>query len=128
MASSILDVRSFRAAEFDTDHYLVFAKVRESLAVSKQTAQKFEGERLNRRKLNDLEVRKRYQIKITNRFAALENISDGKDVNRAWRNVGENIKTSAIESLQGVAIKKPDSCSKRLLKKNQTIEMLSPSM
>ena len=99
MASSILDVRSFRAAEFDTDHYLVFAKVRESLAVSKQTAQKFEGERLNRRKLNDLEVRKRYQIKITNRFAALENISDGKDVNRAWRNVGENIKTSAIESL-----------------------------
>ena len=30
--------------------------------------------------------------------------------------------------LQGVAIKKPDSCSNPLLKKNQTIEMLSPSM
>ena len=26
------------------------------------------------RKLNDLEVRKQYQIEITNRFAALENV------------------------------------------------------
>jgi hypothetical protein len=35
--SSILDVRSFRAAECDTDRYLVVAKFREKLAVSKQT-------------------------------------------------------------------------------------------
>jgi endonuclease/exonuclease/phosphatase family metal-dependent hydrolase len=33
--SSIPDVRSFRAADCDTDHYLVVAKVRERLAVSK---------------------------------------------------------------------------------------------
>jgi len=30
--------------------------------------------------------------------------------------------------VRGVAIKKPDSCSDPLLKKNQTVEMLSPSM
>jgi hypothetical protein len=36
--SSIFDVRSFRAADCDTDHYLVVATVRERLAVSKQTA------------------------------------------------------------------------------------------
>ena len=34
--SSILDVRSFRGTDCDIDHYLVVAKVRERLAVSKQ--------------------------------------------------------------------------------------------
>ena len=44
------------------------AKVRERLAVSKQAALSFDGERVNLRKLNELEVRKQ--------FAALENLSD----------------------------------------------------
>jgi hypothetical protein len=34
--SNMLDVRSFRAADCDTDHYLLVAKVRERLAVNKQ--------------------------------------------------------------------------------------------
>ena len=57
------------------------------------------GERFNLRKLNELEARKQYQIEITTRFAALENLSDGEDINRAWENIKENIKTSAEESL-----------------------------
>ena len=72
--SSIIHVRSFRGAECDTDHYLVVAKVRERLAVIKQVTQNSDGGRFNLRKLNDLEVRKQYQIEITNRFAALENV------------------------------------------------------
>ena len=52
----ILDVQSFRGAACDTDHYLVVAKVRERMEVSKQAAQKFHGERFNFRKLNELEV------------------------------------------------------------------------
>jgi len=35
---SILDVRSFREADCDMDHYLGIAEVRERLAVSKQEA------------------------------------------------------------------------------------------
>jgi hypothetical protein len=71
-------------AKCDIDHCLVVAKVRKRLAVIKQTAQNLYGERFNIRKLNELEVRKQYQIEITNKSAALENLNDGKDINRVW--------------------------------------------
>ena len=70
-----------------------------SLAVRKQAAQTFEGERFNLGKLKELEVKEKYQIEITNRFAALENLNVDEDVNRVWENIKENIKTSAKESL-----------------------------
>jgi len=89
----------FRGAVCDTDNCLVVAKVRERLAVCKQAAQKFDRERFHLRKLDELEVRKQYQIEISNTFAALENLSDSEDINRAWENIKENIKTSATESL-----------------------------
>jgi len=44
--SSVLYVRSFRGANCDTNHYLVVAEVRGRLAVSKQAAQRFDGEKL----------------------------------------------------------------------------------
>ena len=68
------------------------------MAVCKQAAQRYDGERFNL-KLNELEVRKQYQVEITNRFAALENLSDDDDINRACENIKENIKTSSKESL-----------------------------
>ena len=81
--SSILDVRRFKGDDCDTDHSLVVAKVRERLAISKQDAQKFDGKRFHLRKLNEMEVKKKYQIEITNRFTALVNLNVDEDVNRA---------------------------------------------
>ena len=56
-------------------------------------------QRFNLRKLNELEVRKQYQIEITNRYAVLENPNEDEDVNRTWENVKEVIKSSAKGSL-----------------------------
>jgi len=77
----------------------VISKVRERLAMGKQAAQRFDRQRFNLRKINEPEVREQYQIKITNRFAALENMNDYEDINRIWENIKENIQTSAEESL-----------------------------
>jgi glycine betaine/choline ABC-type transport system substrate-binding protein len=74
---------------------MVVAKLTERLAVRKQAAQKFVEERFNLRKLNELEIRKEYQVEISKRFAALENLNDSEDINRVWKNIKENIKTSA---------------------------------
>jgi len=68
------------------------------LAGSKEAAQRLDGERLNVRKLNEVDFRKQYQILITNSFVALENLSDDEEINRSWENIKENIKTSAKES------------------------------
>jgi len=40
-------------------------KVKEKLAVTKQETQKFDVERFNLRKLNELKARKQYQLKIS---------------------------------------------------------------
>jgi len=40
----------------------------------------------------EVEVRKQYQIDITKRFAALENLNDDEDISRAWENIKGNIK------------------------------------
>jgi len=46
-----------------------------------------------------LEVRKQYQIEISNSFTALWNLSDIGDIKRARENFREKIKITAYESL-----------------------------
>ena len=111
-------------ADCDTDCSLVVAKVREILAVSKPTAQKFDVERFDLRKLSKLEVCKQYQIKSPRCLAALENLNVSEDINRAWDKVKENIKTSPKESLGLCELKyhKPlfdDECLRFLDKRKQ---------
>jgi hypothetical protein len=99
----------------------VVAKVRERVAVSKQAAQKFDAETFNLKKLSELEVRKQYQLKISNGFAALENLNVSENINRVWENIKENIKISA----QGLHERKQNKpwfdaeCAKFLAKRKQ---------
>jgi len=55
---------------------------------NKPSAQKFNVERFDLRKLSELEVRKQHQIKALN---------DSEDINRAWELIKETTKSSAKE-------------------------------
>jgi very-short-patch-repair endonuclease len=56
--------------------YLAATRVRERLAVSKQAAEKFHVVMFNLKKINELQVRKQYQIKFSNKFADFYNLND----------------------------------------------------
>jgi hypothetical protein len=98
--SSILDVQSFRGGDCESDHYLVVAKVREKLAVSKQTTHRVHMERLNLEILNKVEGNEQYLVEISNRFAASENLGAEVCVHRTRKitNLREK-KNSAQQSL-----------------------------
>jgi hypothetical protein len=94
--SSILDARSFRGG--DCNIFTIWWLEELGKTGSKQkVTQKFDVERFNLKKLSELEVRKQYQIKISKSYPALENLSDSQNINRAWENIKENIKTRAKE-------------------------------
>jgi hypothetical protein len=60
--SNVLDVRSFRAADCNSDHYLVVAKFRERLAVNKQTSHRYLMERFNHKKLNKVDGKEQFCV------------------------------------------------------------------
>ena len=55
-------------------------------------------------------LEKKYQIEISNWFAALEKLSESKDIYRTWENIKENIKTPAEESLGLHELKQHKPC------------------
>jgi hypothetical protein len=61
--SSILDVRSFRGADCDSNHYLVVAKVRERLSARKQAAQETDVEGLISRGLVRWRLENSFRLK-----------------------------------------------------------------
>jgi hypothetical protein len=56
-------------------------------------------ERFNLRKLSELEVRIQLSDRDFKQVRALENLSASDNINRASKNIQENIKTSAKDSL-----------------------------
>jgi hypothetical protein len=108
----------------DTHHYLVVAELRERILVSKQGRQKFDLERFHLKKLDDIEVKEKYQVEISNTFAALESLDESFDISNAGESIRENVKTSAKDNLgyQKLKHNKPwfnDECSKFIAQQKQ---------
>jgi hypothetical protein len=78
---------------------LVAAKVRERLAGGKQLFKKIDVERFHLKQLNEEEIKEEYQVTIKNKFAALENLDDNGDINKAWETIRGNIRISAKEGI-----------------------------
>jgi hypothetical protein len=75
------------------------AKLRDRISVSKRARQNFDLERFELKKLNDVEVEEKYQVEISNRFAAFESSDETFDINNAWESIRRNIKTSSKDNL-----------------------------
>jgi hypothetical protein len=75
------------------------AELRERISVSKQARQKFDLERFDLKKLDDVDVKEKYQVEISNTFGTLESFDDSFDINNARESIRENIKTSAKDNL-----------------------------
>jgi hypothetical protein len=97
--SSIVDVRSFRTADYDSEHHLVVAKFRERFTVSKQTTRRVHMERFNLKKLNEVEGKEQYRVEISNKFAALENLDNEDDVNKGWETIEKKNYSQRVSGL-----------------------------
>jgi hypothetical protein len=51
----------------------------------------FDVQRFDLKKLNDAEVKEQYRVKISNMYAAYEDLGDNMDTSIAWENIRENI-------------------------------------
>jgi hypothetical protein len=102
----------------------VVVKVRERLAVNKQRSQRFHMERFNLKKLNAVEGKEQYHVKVSNTFAALEDLDTEVEINSAWETIRENVKISAEQSLGYCELRKhrpwfDEGCSKLVHQRKQ---------
>jgi hypothetical protein len=95
----MLIVCSFRGADCDSNLYLVVAKLRERISVSKRVRKNYDLERFDLEKLDNIEVKEKYQVEVSNRFVVSDSLDESFGINNAWDNIRENIKTSANENL-----------------------------
>jgi hypothetical protein len=85
--------------------------------VNKQRSYRFHKGRFNFKKLNELQDKEKYGVKVSNRFVVLEDLEAEVESNSAWEKIRENINITAKESPGYYKLKKhkpwfDEGCSK----------------
>lgn len=94
-ASSVIDVRSCRGPNCDSDHFLVKAVIRERLS-NVQKRQLSERKRWNQESLNDSEKNRSFKSEISRRLQSA-NITNITDIEEKWEVIKSVIQESAQE-------------------------------
>lgn len=118
-ASNILDVRSYRGANIDSDHYLVIAKLRARISAAKcEKQQEIKG--YNLEALKSVTTSTEYARTVTQK---LENVQTNQTVEEHWKQCSAAITASAAEVL-GPIHRRPrkewfdDECKRAIQEKN----------
>ena len=93
--SALTDVRVFRGADCDSDHFMLGVKIRIKLKVMKTRMTRREV--FNCEKLQNEEEKIQYQLVVENKFSALENMEDMDEVR--WSGLKDIMTQAARETI-----------------------------
>ncbi|XP_015371362.1 PREDICTED: craniofacial development protein 2-like [Diuraphis noxia] len=119
--SCIKDIRSYRGADCDTDHFLVVAKFEIKLQSRKQL-EKRNSRKINLEMLKDEEIQQKYSKSIGEYIKGIEL----NDIDEDWDKVSKAIKQIAVENIGMIRNEKKkwynENCQKAIRKRQTAHE------
>ncbi|XP_013174666.1 PREDICTED: craniofacial development protein 2-like [Papilio xuthus] len=94
--SIIQDVRSYRGADCDSDHYLQVVKIKPKINTKKR-AKVDKEDLLDVEKLKDPAIGTQFQIETSNKFSELK--VDETDIEDLWKNVKDTAKQVGLQTI-----------------------------
>ena len=97
--TSMMDVRSYRGANVDSDHYLVITRIRAKINKHKYNLNKEKNDRFNIERLKQIETKKEYeeQIKTLSREIEIK-----ANIEEEWTNLEKIIKQTVQEKIGNI--------------------------
>lgn len=96
--TNMMDVRSYRGANMDTDHYLVVTRVRAKINMCKYNLKKDEIERCNIEKIKQPKTKREYDQQIKLLCSQIGNKME-RNIEEEWTSLEEILKLSADEKI-----------------------------